>query len=104
MNHTVTHPRGSPTEVLDAQYLAGMECCWKLFEFKFHGHEQTVISLQVHAEGNEVVLFSDEDDLEELIAERNQKSMLLGRFDLNPVYKRKPRQQQKGLFPKVISA
>src|ERR1700737_2005715 len=50
-------PVNEPKEYIDARYVSAAEACGHIFMFKMHGHDPTIVRLQLHLEFKQRCLF-----------------------------------------------
>jgi hypothetical protein len=65
-------------EYLDGRYIGPAEACWRLLEFPITNHKPTVKVLDVHLEGEEMILFNDYDNPSDFLD--NPKKSTLNEF------------------------
>ena len=68
----------------DMRYLSSMEAAWRIQQYPLHSRSYWVIRFPVHLEGQQNIIFEEEDEInEDNINEYNKDSMLMGWFKLN---------------------
>ena len=76
--------RNEIKEYLDCRYVSAIESCWRIFEFSLQHQYPSVQKLQYHLPGEQLVIFSDRDDLFDVANEPDaQKTMLTMWFEAN---------------------
>jgi len=74
-------------EYLDYHCISTVESCWRIFEFSLQHQYPSVQKLQYHFPGEQLVLFSDKDDLFSIANEPEvQKTILTMWFEANEKY------------------
>ena len=53
-------------QYLDARYVGPPEACWRIFQFKLHGHSHVVERLPIHLDGEQPVFFQPGQEAEAL--------------------------------------
>ncbi|CAB4483679.1 unnamed protein product [Rhizophagus irregularis] len=72
---------------LDARYISASEASWRIFHYRLHNEKPDVIQLCVHLPGQHMVLFQDDERLEDIIRRSTiEKSTLTAWFDANTKY------------------
>ncbi len=51
---------------LDCRYVSTLEATWRIFKFDMHERFPTVECLQYHLPNQQMVLFDDDDDVQEV--------------------------------------
>ena len=54
-------------EYLDARYIGSVESCWHIYEFGMHAEYPTVYRLPVHLEGQQVVYFNPDENVNDVL-------------------------------------
>ena len=71
----------------DCRYLSACEAAWRIFSFDINFREPSVERLTIHLENEQGVVYNDNDDLEEVIANPIiQATKSLAWFDANRIY------------------
>jgi hypothetical protein len=52
---------------LDCRYVSASEAMWRIFKFDMHERFPTVERLQYHLPNQQMVLFNDDDDVQEVV-------------------------------------
>ena len=75
------------SKILDAQYVSTFEACWCIYEKDLHEEKPDVQRLQVHLPQQNMVIFNDGDDIQNVVNnERNQKTTLTEWFTANQLH------------------
>lgn len=72
------------TEFVTHRYISACEALWRIFDFPLHGHNPSIVRLSVHLPDEQIVIFNDQADLNNVIQE-NKESMLMAWFSLNQI-------------------
>ncbi|CAG8729358.1 15935_t:CDS:2 [Acaulospora morrowiae] len=72
---------------IDAQYISASEASWKIFHYRLHDEKPDIQRLQVHLPDQQMVVFSDNEPLQEVLQLNNiHKTMLTEWFTANTIY------------------
>lgn len=64
-------------QYLNARYVSSAESCWRIFGFNMCSNSPTVYRLAVHLENQQMVYFSDDSNLQEVVANRRNSETTL---------------------------
>jgi hypothetical protein len=71
----------------DCRFLSPSESIWRIFAFKIHYRNPSVVRLTFHDEGNQSVVFNDTSNLNTVLNNnRNKKTMFLAWMEANKKY------------------
>jgi hypothetical protein len=74
-------------EYIDTHYVSASKDVWHIFKMKLHGRFPVVQRLQVHLPNQQIVVFSKDEDLQEVVGKSNvQKTTLTEWFTANKNY------------------
>lgn len=59
------------SQYLDGRYISASEACWRLFGFKLHKRNPSIVRLQVHLPGMQMVSFSEDAQLLDVLETEN---------------------------------
>ncbi len=65
---------------LDSHYVSASEAAWRIFKFDMHERFPTVERLQYHLPNQQMVLFNDDDDVQEVAARSAISRMMLTKW------------------------
>lgn len=71
-----------PTAYQNGRFIGAAEACWRIFHYRMHTEQPSIVRLQVHCEGQNTVCFKD-GQLIENVAKRNPTTTLLEWFKMN---------------------
>ncbi|XP_052626500.1 uncharacterized protein LOC111912907 [Lactuca sativa] len=72
----------------DARYISPPEAMWRIYSFALSQIHPFVMSLHLHLPNQQLVRFSDNDNMTDIVArEKDKSSMLTAFFDMNKKYK-----------------
>jgi len=62
---------------LNCRYISAFEVAWRIFKFDMHERFPVVERLQYHLPNQQMVLFDDDDDVQEVVAQSAISRMML---------------------------
>ncbi|KEP45767.1 putative ATP-dependent DNA helicase PIF1 [Rhizoctonia solani 123E] len=69
---------------LDSRWVSAYEGLWRIYGCRLHNEEPSIIRLQIHLEGQQMITFQAEDQLQDVVRTRaDQDTQLTGFFKLN---------------------
>ncbi|CAG8558882.1 12162_t:CDS:2 [Acaulospora morrowiae] len=72
---------------IDARYISASEASWRIFHYRLHDEKPDIQRLQVHLPDQQMVVFSDNEPLQEVLQLNNiHKTMLTEWFTANTIY------------------
>lgn len=78
--------RNEIDEYVKCRYLSACEACWRMFEFDIHVRAPSVERLVVHLENMNRVIYSQDDDLADVVRNPSKDNMLTEWFVANQRY------------------
>ncbi|EUC59155.1 DNA helicase-like protein, putative [Rhizoctonia solani AG-3 Rhs1AP] len=79
--------QGRPDEIkiqLDSRWVSAYEGLWRIYCCRLHHEQPSIIRLQVHLEGQQMITFQADESLEDVVRNRaDQDTPLTGFFKLN---------------------
>jgi hypothetical protein len=86
----------------DCRFLSPSESIWRIFAFKIHNRNPSVVRLTFHEEGKQTVVFRDSSDLNSVLSRNRQKdTMFLAWMEANRRYPQ-GRHLTYGQFPSMF--
>jgi len=65
---TQVQPKDEVKEYLDCRYLSACEAAWRIFQFDVHHRYPSVMRLPFHLEGQQQVIYGDEEDIDYVVS------------------------------------
>lgn len=56
--------------ICKCRYISSVEACWRIFKFRLHSEEPSIVRLVVHLENEQNIVFSENDTTEEILLQR----------------------------------
>ena len=68
---------------LDGRYISASEACWRLFKFRLHREQPSVMRLMYHLPNSQSVIFEENETVADIIARGAPRTQFLAWFELN---------------------